>query len=140
MTQVVQELRERKAKLLEELDMIDQYLKLHQKLFPGASPQNKSRPETAEDEQESDAVKNDPREVAARAEAILREHGKPIQRGELVRRIEGSGLLLHSKDKNKYLGTILWRNRDRFTNVEGHGYWIKGLDIESPPSGLALDL
>lgn len=140
MSQVVQELRERKAKLIEELDMIDQYLKLHQKLFPSAAPANKSGPETPDDAKETDAAKNDPREVAARVVAILREHGKPIQRGELVRKIEESGLPIHSKDKNKYLGTVLWRNRDTFVNIEGHGYWIKGMNVDVPPAGLSLDL
>ena len=140
MSKVIQELRERKARLLEELDMIDQFLKLHQKLFPGNDSRNKSEPETRREPGLSEGEKNDPAAVAARAERVIREHGKPIQRGDLVRKIEESGLPIYSKDKNKYLGTILWRNRDTFVNVEGHGYWIRGLDIEVPPGEQRFDL
>jgi hypothetical protein len=27
-------------------------------------------------------------------------------------------------DKPRYIGTIMWRHKDRFVNLKGHGYWV----------------
>lgn len=126
----IQELRERKARLTAELELIDQYLALRAKLFPATANENVSSPARTHAARSTKAQKNDPSEVAKRAEELIRAHGKPLQRGELVRRIEASGMPLHTGDKGKYIGTILWRQRDKFVNVEGHGYWIAGLPVE----------
>lgn len=135
----IQELRARKARLIAELDLIDQYLALRAKLFPATGGENVSGPTRADVPRPARSQRNDPTEVAKRAEALIREHGKPLQRGELVRRIEASGMPLHTGDKGKYIGTILWRQRDKFVNVEGQGYWIVGLPVESAPMELILD-
>ena len=127
----IQDLQARKARLTAELEMIDQYLALHAKLFPSAKLANVSGPVRIHVERPTRPQKNDPAEVAKRAEELIRAHGKPIQRGELVRRIEASGMPLHTNDKGKYIGTILWRQRNKFVNVEGQGYWIVGLPVES---------
>jgi hypothetical protein len=140
MADTIQELRERKAKLIEELNLIDQYLKLHERLFPRESGGNKSRLAGVNVQPRSEGEeKNDPRVVADRAEEVIRAQGRPLQRGEIVRYIMESGLPLYTKDKGKYLGTILWRHRDRFVNIPELGYWIKGLPIEAPPSELPLN-
>ena len=51
-----------------------------------------------------------------------------MMRGELADAIEAGGVKMPSKDKPRYLGTVLWRERERFVNLEGHGYWLVGLD------------
>lgn len=134
----IQELRERKARLTAELELIDQYLAIRAKLFPAATGENVSGLARAHATRPTKAQKNDPSEVAKRAEELIRAHGKPLQRGELVRRIEASGMPLHTADKGKYIGTILWRQRDKFVNVEGEGYWIVGLPVESAPKEFSL--
>ena len=58
---------------------------------------------------------------------MIRELGKPVQRGEMVERIEAKGVKIWSDDKPRYIGTVLWRDKDRFVNIEGEGYWLKGL-------------
>jgi len=39
--------------------------------------------------------------------------------------VEKRGIEIPSTDKQRYLGTILWRHRDRFVNIEGKGYWLR---------------
>ena len=41
----------------------------------------------------------------------------------------GRGNLAHVIDKAAYIGTILWRHRNRFSNIEGKGYWLKGIKV-----------
>lgn len=32
---------------------------------------------------------------------------------------------MESKDKPRYVGTILWRLSEQFVNLEGKGYWLR---------------
>jgi Asp-tRNA(Asn)/Glu-tRNA(Gln) amidotransferase C subunit len=134
----IEELTRRRAELLEELDRIEQYMNLHKQLFPEDEDAAKASVNETRREGRREA-RNDPNAIAARAEELIRANGKPIQRGELVRRIEASGMPIHSKDKGKYIGTVLWRLRDKFVNVEDQGYWIKGLVIEAAPREFRLE-
>jgi hypothetical protein len=78
--------------------------------------------------------RNNPKAVADRAAEIISKAGHPIQRGELIRRIEESGMPIHSVDKGKYIGTIMWRENERFENLDGEGYWLVGLKRASDES------
>lgn len=62
------------------------------------------------------------------AERLILEAGKPLTRGELLRQLEASGHAIEGSDKNKVLGTNLWRSR-RFHNLQGVGYWPKSTPI-----------
>lgn len=73
-------------------------------------------------------------------ERLLREHGRPMMRGELVHALASLGIDLPPGDQGRYIGTVLWREREtRFVNVDGHGYWLKTEPCErigySPKSG-----
>ena len=131
----------RRAQLAEEMALVDQYIALHAKLFgetKGSEIENVSKTDGNDDglADTSGAVtvkrRNNPKAVADRVEAILRQEGRPIQRGELIKRVEDSGMPIHSVDKGKYIGTILWRESDRFVNVEGAGYWLAGVSWRTP--------
>lgn len=65
--------------------------------------------------------------IAKLSERVIREHGEPMRRGEIVEAVEALGFEIHSTDKNRYVGTILWRNIDIFDNIEGYGYWVRKL-------------
>lgn len=67
-----------------------------------------------------------PAEVIDGAITILREHGRPMSRRELHAALGNMGLLVKGADPIKALGTMLWRGRDRLTQIEGYGYWPKG--------------
>ena len=66
-----------------------------------------------------------PSKIIEAAKQIIREHGSPMTRSELVESIENKGIYVGGVDKNKNMGTILWRSNE-FHNVEGEGYWPKG--------------
>ena len=70
-----------------------------------------------------------PSDVAESARELLLEVKRPMKRGQLVRALEAKGMTLVGKDKNKNLGTIVWRNPRMFVNVEGLGYWVKGVPL-----------
>lgn len=130
MSDKLQEARDRRRKLLEEIDLIDQFIGLHERLFGDASKapiENVSSTQTQEPITPRIRRRNNPSQIADRAEAVIRAVGHPVQRGELVKRIESDGLPIHSDDKAKYIGTVLWRESDRFENIEGEGYWLKGI-------------
>lgn len=57
---------------------------------------------------------------------VISDIGMPMRRGDLVQEIERRNVAIPSVDKERYLGTILWRNHGRFINLEGHGYWLRG--------------
>lgn len=66
-----------------------------------------------------------PSNIAATVRIILSEARRPMKRGELVAELERRGLPMAGKDKNKNLGTILWRHSSEFVHIEKLGYWLK---------------
>lgn len=121
---------ERKVRLQSELALIDQYIELHTRLFgedPPTSTSKDTGTTTIADAVEAEIrPANDTRAIGDGIEAILRRADWPVQRGKLISGLEADGLPIHSKDRSKYIGTILWRNRVRFMNIEGEGYWLRG--------------
>jgi hypothetical protein len=73
-----------------------------------------------------------PQDFADIAERVLAHMGRPLTRYQLVDAIEREGVEIPSSDKARYLGTILWRHKDRFVNLVDFGYWLK-----DRPCGLA---
>ena len=72
-----------------------------------------------------------PEEIAQIIERVIREVGAPMTRGQLVEALERRDVWLPATDKPRYLGTIIWRNKGTFVNIEGRGYWLRG---EPPPA------
>jgi hypothetical protein len=66
------------------------------------------------------------------ARRILLEHGKPMTRSELLKALEERDVFLAGEDKAKYLGTIMWRMKEAFVNLDGHGYWPSDMECEGP--------
>jgi hypothetical protein len=58
-------------------------------------------------------------------ERLIRETGRPMTRGEIVSAFERRDVDIPAKDKARYLGTIAWRHKGTFVNIEGRGYWLK---------------
>lgn len=73
-------------------------------------------------------------QVIDAARRIIIAEGRPMKRGELVKRIEGMGLEIVGTDKNKVFGTNLWRS-NRFITIEGKGYWPN--DVELPRESMS---
>ncbi|MGO8082788.1 hypothetical protein [Rhizobium leguminosarum] len=68
-----------------------------------------------------------PSELVSIVERLIRSHSSPMQRGEIVDALAHSDIELESQDPARYLGTLLWRNSDRFINVPGEGYTLTDL-------------
>lgn len=70
-------------------------------------------------------------ELMDKVRLIVVGEGRPLSRGELVRRLESEGYLIDGNDKAKVLGTNIWRSK-QFQHFEGQGYWPK--DVPLPRS------
>jgi hypothetical protein len=127
----------RRNTLREELREIEQFIGLFEKLF-GADADQAQAGDKAEAAAASYALaprtRNNPKAIADLAEKVIESANRPLPRGELVDALEGMGVPLYSDDKPRYIGTILWRNMDRFENIEGRGYWLKGRPLPETES------
>lgn len=65
-------------------------------------------------------------ELRPHIEAIIREAGRPLTRGNLLRKLDQRGTPVGGEaDRAKNMGTIMWRLKEHFVNLPGYGYWLK---------------
>lgn len=121
----------RKKELERELAEIHRFLSMYDQFSgsPAAGIKaSRSQPATPDESGDASEAGNTgrlkPAALAQLMEEILDETGKPMQRYELVAAVEARGFKIESEDKPRYLGTILWRHRDRFVNISGQGYTL----------------
>jgi hypothetical protein len=77
--------------------------------------------------------KNPDRElVVDEALAAIRVKGEPMNRKELFDALAGNGIIIHGKDPEMVLSTMLWRSQDRIERLVPFGYWPVG--VEYPPA------
>jgi hypothetical protein len=156
MDPVVLKALQEKRELQRRLAEIEQFLRLYRE-FSGANIQEESihsDPDmsrmcvgnTAEAARAVQAARNSivhrltprgPKTVARFSETILREAGHPLTRGDIAAELEARGVHLPGGGKEaraRYVGTILWRFKDVFENIESKGYWLK--DVLMPESEL----
>ena len=69
---------------------------------------------------------------------MIRDAGHPLTRGEIAERFALRDVALPGEDKPRYIGTIMWRNKAKFINIEGRGYWLRG-ELSSKISGVSLN-
>lgn len=72
-----------------------------------------------------------PKAIVELVERMIREAGQPLTRGEILDRLQARDVEITVADKARYVGTIMWRNKSKFINIEGRGYWLRGEAI--PP-------
>ena len=126
---VLDEARARRDALMIELQELEQFVSLYTKLFAPRDNGSRASEIAAHTTTVGNNVRikrrNDPQQIADMAANAIILAKRPLQRGELVDLIERRGVQIYSEDKPRYIGTILWRNADRFENVEGKGYRVK---------------
>jgi hypothetical protein len=69
----------------------------------------------------------------ADARRLLMENGRPMKRGQLVKRFHSAGLRVGGADEQKEVknfGVKIWKANDKFINISGEGYWP--MDIACP--------
>jgi hypothetical protein len=86
--------------------------------------------ETLDLQKPQSQVELSPAVVADQARAVLIEEGRPMKRGQLVKALLRRGIPLAGTDKNKNLGTILWRHKNQFVSLNKLGYWVKDVPLE----------
>jgi hypothetical protein len=122
----------RREELERELKRINDFIEMYER-FSGTDGESRDLPNQAK--QESPRVtlrRTRPAQLVRIMKAILKDLQRPLQRGQLVAELENRGHAIPTNgDKAQYLATILWRNRDHFENLEGRGYWLRGLPV--PP-------
>lgn len=74
-----------------------------------------------------------PNHVADLMQRIIREVGRPMTRGELVEAFERRDVQIPFADKGRYIGTIAWRHKGMFRNIEGRGYWLPEISLPEEP-------
>ena len=66
-----------------------------------------------------------PPQIVEMVERMIREIGRPMTRGEIVEKLVDRDVELPPADPQRYVGTIMWRNKGTFINIEGRGYWLR---------------
>lgn len=67
-------------------------------------------------------------ELLDEARRLIVADGRPLKRGELVNRLEDRGYPIVGTDKNKVLGTNIWRS-GKFIHIDGEGYWPSDMEL-----------
>lgn len=126
----------RQKELLAELEQIEQFLALHKRFAaPESAPVKRKRVSRPRKRM----VRSRPDDFVSLMETALRRNSAPMTRGQLAAAVEHQGVRIPSADKAKYLGTILWRNSQKFENIEGKGYWLRGVPLPTTPKDM-IDL
>ena len=122
----------RKQELQKELKEVEDFLRLYKQFAGGQSEQQPGpqRPRVDSKGAVSDAYVNPSREeVGEYAKELMLKTGRPQVRGAIVDYLREVGRPLKVKDPSQSVGTVMWRLRDKFINVEGHGYWPTDIDL-----------
>lgn len=61
--------------------------------------------------------------IAGEARIAILGHGRPMTRSQIVASLEARGISVGGVDKQRNMGTIMWRFRDKFVNIPHQGYW-----------------
>jgi hypothetical protein len=80
-----------------------------------------------------------PRELVAMMERLIREVARPMTRGEIVEALNRREVEIPAKDQQRYIGTLAWRHKGTFVNIEGRGYWLRREPVPAPPAPSEAD-
>jgi hypothetical protein len=146
--EIIRRLLKRREAALRELERVDELINLYQEVKKGEDDDEDAEPDL-QDLFRSLAVENvrphkrrrvfrvgtghkvRPRDVGPIARKLMLDSGHPMTRTELLEALKESGVQLAGSDEARYLGTIMWRLRDEFINIEGHGYWPRDIPCEA---------
>ncbi|RYG96264.1 MAG: hypothetical protein EON58_12475 [Alphaproteobacteria bacterium] len=137
MDELLQKAIQRRDQLRAELEAVERFvasylpLQARAEITPEQYPLGYDVPAPRSKAQQAAAV----RAALDDAVRMMREEGKPLTRGHLVKRLEAAGHALEGGDKSKVLGTNMWRS-GRFINIKGKGYWPKGTPVPQAYAGL----
>jgi hypothetical protein len=131
MNELIAKALERKAELLRELEAINNLINALSPANRAITPPSDSSTQLKLWEAESTqrvSKRDELKLVLDEVEALILAAGTPLTRGQLVPALTSRGFKLDGADRNKVLGTNIWRSK-RFVNLPGFGYWPKGVPI-----------
>ncbi len=137
----------KKERLIRELDEVNNFLKLYQRFMPKATAKVEQPASSGLFSDTPVDNSTDRVSVPQKFEPIIRRmllfSGQPLSRSMLLKALSDNGTPIPGKDASKNLGTILWRLRERFVNIEGHGYWVVGVKMPhlgyDPPGAISFE-
>jgi len=137
----------RRAELRQELEDIETFLRLCSRFagesFPShasAAPDmdvSKDRPEPELAGEPEHLVEIGGKELRPRMREAILDVGRPLNRSGVVAALNRRGFRVSGQDQVVNVGTALWRARDEFVRLEGHGYWPR--DVAYAPAGYDPD-
>lgn len=120
----------RRDELVAELEALSTFIRTYQQLLanqPSSDDSSQQLPLWSGLSRRS--MKSD--EVALlleEARRLILNEKRPLNRSELVQRLEERGYAIIGRDKPKVLGTNVWRSR-KFLHIDGAGYWPKDVAL-----------
>lgn len=134
---------ERRAKLLEEIEKINNLIELWTWWQDASALTSPSAPTSTDSSAESPSPPESgteggretyasPAETVRECLSILVASERPMRRGALLAALIRRGVKVGGANKSKVLGTTLWRAKEQFVSLPGWGYWIK--DRPYPPA------
>lgn len=136
-----------KDRLIKELEEVETFLKQYERFagraLGGAVPPRVETEQTGNNKSlvsppqpMSDRKKNSvPERFKPLIRKVLLANNRPMQLGVLLTALESNKTPIPGEHAAKNLGTVMWRLKDFFVNIPGHGYWPK--DQPYPPAGYA---
>lgn len=117
---VFNEVVERRNSLLQELVELEQFINAYKPATKTKSPisHKKVNPVRAR-------RRGAPNQFVALIEQVIKDAGKPLSRADIVSEIESKEISIPGQHKTKYVGTLMWREREKFIHIVDHGYWLK---------------
>ena len=131
MDQAYQSALRKRDDLKRQLAEADEFLRLWNRVL-GSDAVDGVTPSTAKGQDEMRIgsatqplpQKSPTRERAAEiARKVTLSKGAPMTRSQLVEAFEAEGTPVGGVKPSRNMGTIMWRLRDRFINLDGLGYW-----------------
>lgn len=149
MDDVVRNALIKKRELLKELSKIDAFIEYYEELSGNKVRQDELltpqkvgvvRIDLQDLVEKKSKKRNNIKKILDVAERLIREARRPLTRGEIAEGMERLNVVIHSDDVPKYLGTLLWRNGNRFISVEGEGYTVPAIVDVNPQMEYAPEI
>lgn len=118
----------KRAELRQQLDEIEQFLKLCEKF---AGPQPGEKPVAAASDERRASVSG--MDLVPHIRRLILDVGRPQSRGDVVKALLERGIHVGGQEPATNIGTVMWRAKEAFINLKPLGYWPR--DVPYAPAG-----
>lgn len=133
MDNAVRKALKKQKELLLEVDRLERFISTYEELTGDKIPRDEmvspvndvdKTPQNKEQtvKEAPKRRRNNLKRLLSVSERLINEAQRPLTRTELAEGMERLKVVVHATDIPKYLGTLLWRNPDRFVSSDGDGY------------------